>query len=99
MIQVPYGNSPELVLNPVKVNDAGFYICRVNSESSFAFSQWARLEVCDLQGASHSEWQKLFIAGHLHVDCTLKLKSFFFLRSSEHLLDKRGLLKVCLPVC
>ncbi|KAI6058169.1 Mucosa-associated lymphoid tissue lymphoma translocation protein 1 isoform X4 [Aix galericulata] len=50
---VPYGNSPELVLNPVKVNDAGFYICRVNSESSFAFSQWARLEVCDLQGASH----------------------------------------------
>ncbi|XP_047935685.1 mucosa-associated lymphoid tissue lymphoma translocation protein 1 isoform X1 [Anser cygnoides] len=51
--EVPYGNSPELVLNPVKVNDAGFYICRVNSESSFAFSQWARLEVCDLQGASH----------------------------------------------
>ncbi|XP_015703673.2 mucosa-associated lymphoid tissue lymphoma translocation protein 1 isoform X7 [Coturnix japonica] len=51
--EVPHGNSPELVLNPVKVNDAGFYICRVNSESSFTFSRWARLEVCDLQGTAH----------------------------------------------
>ncbi|NWI67924.1 MALT1 protein, partial [Todus mexicanus] len=51
--EVPHGNSPELVLNPVNVNDSGFYICRVNSESSFAFSRWARLEVCDLQGTSH----------------------------------------------
>ncbi|XP_010001955.1 PREDICTED: mucosa-associated lymphoid tissue lymphoma translocation protein 1 [Chaetura pelagica] len=51
--EVPRGNSPELVLNPVSVNDSGFYICRVNSESSFAFSRWARLEVCDLQGTSH----------------------------------------------
>ncbi|XP_075596785.1 mucosa-associated lymphoid tissue lymphoma translocation protein 1 isoform X8 [Balearica regulorum gibbericeps] len=51
--EVPHGNSPELVLNPVNVNDSGFYICRVNSESSFVFSRWARLEVCDLQGTSH----------------------------------------------
>ncbi|XP_021235803.1 mucosa-associated lymphoid tissue lymphoma translocation protein 1 isoform X1 [Numida meleagris] len=51
--EVPHGNSPELVLNPVKVDDAGFYICRVNSESSFTFSRWARLEVCDLQGTAH----------------------------------------------
>eukprot|EP00076_Gallus_gallus_P035158 XP_025000696.1 mucosa-associated lymphoid tissue lymphoma translocation protein 1 isoform X5 [Gallus gallus] len=51
--EVPHGNSPELVLNPVKVNDAGFYICRVNSESSFTFSRWARLEVCDLQDTAH----------------------------------------------
>lgn len=58
VIQVPHGNSPELVLNPVNVNDSGFYICRVNSESSFVFSRWARLEVCDLQGTSHGEWQK-----------------------------------------
>uniref|UniRef100_A0A8D0KRL0 MALT1 paracaspase n=1 Tax=Strix occidentalis caurina TaxID=311401 RepID=A0A8D0KRL0_STROC len=56
--EVPHGNSPELVLNPVSVNDSGFYICRVNSESSFVFSRWARLEVCDLQGTSHGEWQK-----------------------------------------
>ncbi|XP_010129185.1 PREDICTED: mucosa-associated lymphoid tissue lymphoma translocation protein 1, partial [Buceros rhinoceros silvestris] len=51
--EVPHGNSPELVLNPVNVNDSGFYICRVNSESSFVFSRWARLDVCDLQAASH----------------------------------------------
>ncbi|XP_068781025.1 mucosa-associated lymphoid tissue lymphoma translocation protein 1-like isoform X7 [Struthio camelus] len=51
--EVPHGNSPELVLNPVKLNDSGFYICRVNNESSFVFSRWARLEVCDLQDMSH----------------------------------------------
>ncbi|KAM9367931.1 mucosa-associated lymphoid tissue lymphoma translocation protein 1 [Phaethornis superciliosus] len=51
--ELPHGNSPELVLNPVSVNDSGFYICRVNSDSSFVFSRWARLEVCDLQGTSH----------------------------------------------
>ncbi|NWQ81004.1 MALT1 protein, partial [Columbina picui] len=53
--EVPHGNSPELVLNPVNVNDSGFYICRVNSESSFVFSRWARLEVCDIQGTSHGD--------------------------------------------
>ncbi|NXH83868.1 MALT1 protein, partial [Edolisoma coerulescens] len=47
--EVPHGNSPELVLSPVSVKDSGFYICRVNSESSFMFSRWARLEVCELQ--------------------------------------------------
>ncbi|NWU99518.1 MALT1 protein, partial [Upupa epops] len=51
--EVPHGNSPELVLNPVNVNDSGFYICRVNNESSFVFSRWARLDVRDLQGTSH----------------------------------------------
>ncbi|NXT75196.1 MALT1 protein, partial [Zapornia atra] len=51
--EVPHGNYPELVLNPVSVSDSGFYICRVNSESSFAFSRWARLEVCDPQDTSH----------------------------------------------
>ncbi|XP_030323929.1 mucosa-associated lymphoid tissue lymphoma translocation protein 1 isoform X4 [Calypte anna] len=51
--ELPHGNSPELVLNPVSVNDSGFYICRVNSDSSFVFSRWAQLEVCDLQSTSH----------------------------------------------
>ncbi|XP_008947969.1 PREDICTED: mucosa-associated lymphoid tissue lymphoma translocation protein 1-like, partial [Merops nubicus] len=50
---IAHGNSPELVLNPVNVNDSGFYICRVNSDSSFVFSRWARLDVCDLQGTPH----------------------------------------------
>lgn len=57
-MQVPHGNSPELVLSPVSVKDSGFYICRVNSESSFMFSRWARLEVCELQDTAHGEWQK-----------------------------------------
>ncbi|NXE98954.1 MALT1 protein, partial [Menura novaehollandiae] len=53
--EVPHGNSPELVLSPVSVKDSGFYICRVNSESSFMFSRWARLEVCELQDTSHGD--------------------------------------------
>ncbi|XP_062984264.1 mucosa-associated lymphoid tissue lymphoma translocation protein 1 isoform X2 [Elgaria multicarinata webbii] len=50
---VPHGNSPELVLNQVNADDAGFYICRVNSDSSYEFSRWAQLDVCDIQGACH----------------------------------------------
>ncbi|NWI49520.1 MALT1 protein, partial [Calyptomena viridis] len=53
--EVPHGNSPELVLSPASVKDSGFYICRVNSESSFVFSRWARLEVCELQGTSQGD--------------------------------------------
>ncbi|CAM4554765.1 unnamed protein product [Lepidochelys olivacea] len=51
--EVPHGTSPELIFNPVSVNDSGFYICRVNSDSSFVFSRWAQLDVCDLQGVSY----------------------------------------------
>nr|XP_015195674.1 PREDICTED: mucosa-associated lymphoid tissue lymphoma translocation protein 1 isoform X1 [Lepisosteus oculatus] len=46
--EVPNGNSPELVFSPVHVQDAGFYICRVNCGGSFEFSQWAQLEVFDV---------------------------------------------------
>ncbi|NXK97413.1 MALT1 protein, partial [Formicarius rufipectus] len=53
--EVPQGHSPELVLNPVSVKDSGFYICRVNSGSSFVFSQWAHLQVWQLQGTSHGD--------------------------------------------
>uniref|UniRef100_K7FQV7 MALT1 paracaspase n=1 Tax=Pelodiscus sinensis TaxID=13735 RepID=K7FQV7_PELSI len=51
--EVPHGNSPELIFNPVSVSDSGFYICRVNSDSSFVFSRWAQLDVCDIQGMSY----------------------------------------------
>ncbi|NWX66252.1 MALT1 protein, partial [Promerops cafer] len=57
--EVPHGNSPELVLSPVSVKDSGFYICRVNSESSFMFSRWARLEVCELQDTPHGRLMSL----------------------------------------
>ncbi|XP_069076351.1 mucosa-associated lymphoid tissue lymphoma translocation protein 1 isoform X2 [Pleurodeles waltl] len=49
--EVPHGNSPELVFNPVHANDAGFYICRVNCGTSFEFSQWAQMEVCHVTPA------------------------------------------------
>ncbi|NXT67338.1 MALT1 protein, partial [Chaetops frenatus] len=57
--EVPQGNSPELVLSPVSVRDSGFYICQVNCESSFMFSQWARLEVCELQDTAHGDFMGL----------------------------------------
>ncbi|XP_061471434.1 mucosa-associated lymphoid tissue lymphoma translocation protein 1 isoform X2 [Rhineura floridana] len=50
---IPHGNFPELVLNQVSADDAGFYICRVNSDYSYEFSHWAQLDVCDIQGACH----------------------------------------------
>uniref|UniRef100_A0A674HVP6 MALT1 paracaspase n=1 Tax=Terrapene triunguis TaxID=2587831 RepID=A0A674HVP6_9SAUR len=66
--EVPHGNSPELIFNPVSVNDSGFYICRVNSDSSFVFSRWAQLDVCDLQGVSYGELQMPFTMGPFRSD-------------------------------
>ncbi|XP_060708842.1 mucosa-associated lymphoid tissue lymphoma translocation protein 1-like isoform X2 [Hemiscyllium ocellatum] len=44
-VEIPNGNTPELVINPVSVNDTGWYICRVNSGCFFEFSLWVQLEV------------------------------------------------------
>lgn len=46
--EIPYGNSSELIFNKVHVKDAGFYVCRVNNSSTFEFSQWSQLDVCDV---------------------------------------------------
>ncbi|XP_040277007.1 mucosa-associated lymphoid tissue lymphoma translocation protein 1 isoform X1 [Bufo bufo] len=51
--EVPYGNSSELTFNPVHVDDAGFYICRVNDTHTCDFSNWARLEVIESNLACH----------------------------------------------
>ncbi|XP_023569630.1 mucosa-associated lymphoid tissue lymphoma translocation protein 1-like, partial [Octodon degus] len=46
--EIPYGNASELIFNAVSVKDAGFYVCRVNNNSTFEFSQWSQLEVCEV---------------------------------------------------
>lgn len=61
LIQIPYGNSPELIFNQVTAEDAGLYICRVNSSSSYEFSQWAQLDVCDSQRDSDGGLQTFYM--------------------------------------
>lgn len=46
--QVPNSLSPDLVISPVHLKDAGFYICRVNCGDSFEFSQWAQVDVLNV---------------------------------------------------
>ncbi|KAJ0067991.1 hypothetical protein NL108_014245, partial [Boleophthalmus pectinirostris] len=43
--EVPSGSSPDLIISPVQIEDAGFYICRANSGEAFEFSQWAQVDV------------------------------------------------------
>ncbi|XP_008853583.1 mucosa-associated lymphoid tissue lymphoma translocation protein 1 [Nannospalax galili] len=52
--EIPYGNSSELIFNTVHVKDAGFYVCRVNNNSTFEFSQWSQLDVCDVTEVTES---------------------------------------------
>ncbi|XP_042119732.1 mucosa-associated lymphoid tissue lymphoma translocation protein 1 isoform X2 [Peromyscus maniculatus bairdii] len=52
--EIPYGNSSELIFNTVHVKDAGFYVCRVNNSSTFEFSQWSQLDVCDVAEVTES---------------------------------------------
>ncbi|XP_008334175.1 mucosa-associated lymphoid tissue lymphoma translocation protein 1 isoform X2 [Cynoglossus semilaevis] len=43
--EVPNCMSPDLLISPVHVRDAGFYICRVNCGEMFEFSHWAQVDV------------------------------------------------------
>ncbi|XP_040193687.1 mucosa-associated lymphoid tissue lymphoma translocation protein 1 isoform X1 [Rana temporaria] len=79
--EVPYGNSSELVFNPVDVNDAGLYICRVNNSHSFHYSNWAQLDVIEsnlachglfddkLQISNQPQPQKLLVGSRLLLEC------------------------------
>ncbi|XP_031801769.1 mucosa-associated lymphoid tissue lymphoma translocation protein 1 isoform X1 [Sarcophilus harrisii] len=51
--EIPHGNSPELIFHPVLAKDSGFYVCRVNNNSAFEFSQWAQLDVCEVSEDSY----------------------------------------------
>uniref|UniRef100_A0A8C5HSC1 MALT paracaspase 1 n=1 Tax=Gouania willdenowi TaxID=441366 RepID=A0A8C5HSC1_GOUWI len=50
--EVPNGISPNLVISPVQLKDAGFYICRVNSGDAFEFSHWAEVDVLNISTLS-----------------------------------------------
>ncbi|XP_044790565.1 mucosa-associated lymphoid tissue lymphoma translocation protein 1 isoform X7 [Bubalus bubalis] len=52
--EIPNGNASELVFNTVHVKDAGFYVCRVNNNFTFEFSQWSQLDVCDVTEVTES---------------------------------------------
>ncbi|XP_072353446.1 mucosa-associated lymphoid tissue lymphoma translocation protein 1 isoform X2 [Scyliorhinus torazame] len=84
-IEVPNGNSPELVINPVTINDTGWYICRVNSGCCSEFSIWVQLEVYNFSAAygrrfytpetslqiiNQPQTQKLKIGDTLLLNCT-----------------------------
>ncbi|XP_051866428.1 mucosa-associated lymphoid tissue lymphoma translocation protein 1-like isoform X2 [Pristis pectinata] len=83
--EVPNGNTPELVINPVSINDTGWYICRVNSGCFFEFSLWAQLEVYNFSAAggrrfftnetrlqiiNQPQAQKLMVGDTLILECT-----------------------------
>ncbi|KAJ8006051.1 hypothetical protein DPEC_G00124250 [Dallia pectoralis] len=82
--ELPNKSSPDLVISPVRVTDAGFYICRVNCGDSCEFSQWAQVDVLNVATiygmASHSlesrlkvviqpQGQRLLVGDSLQLEC------------------------------
>ncbi|XP_013879686.1 mucosa-associated lymphoid tissue lymphoma translocation protein 1 [Austrofundulus limnaeus] len=63
--EVPNSASPELLISPVQLKDAGFYICRVNSGDACEFSQWAQVDV--LNGSTSYGQSYHSIDGRLKV--------------------------------
>ncbi|CAB1319535.1 unnamed protein product [Coregonus sp. 'balchen'] len=82
--EVPNSSSPDLVVSPVQLTDAGFYICRVNCGDSFEFSQWVQVDVLNVATSyglgSHSlegrlkvviqpQGQRLLVGDALQLEC------------------------------
>ncbi|XP_029915200.1 mucosa-associated lymphoid tissue lymphoma translocation protein 1 isoform X2 [Myripristis murdjan] len=82
--EVPNSFSPDLVISPVQLKDAGYYICRVNSGEDFEFSQWAQVDVLEVgMSYGHSyhslegrlklvvqpQAQRLLAGETLHLQC------------------------------
>ncbi|XP_021461224.1 mucosa-associated lymphoid tissue lymphoma translocation protein 1 isoform X1 [Oncorhynchus mykiss] len=82
--EVHNSSSPDLVISPVQLTDAGFYICRVNCGDSFEFSQWAQVDVLNVATpyglGSHSlegrlkvviqpQGQRLLVGESLQLEC------------------------------
>uniref|UniRef100_A0A667XUC7 MALT paracaspase 1 n=1 Tax=Myripristis murdjan TaxID=586833 RepID=A0A667XUC7_9TELE len=79
--EVPNSFSPDLVISPVQLKDAGYYICRVNSGEDFEFSQWAQVDVLEVGMSNHVDGvddlvlvvqpqaQRLLAGETLHLQC------------------------------
>ncbi|KAM9858106.1 mucosa-associated lymphoid tissue lymphoma translocation protein 1 isoform 2-T2 [Aulostomus maculatus] len=57
--EVPGSVSPDLVISPVQLKDAGFYICRVNCGNFFEFSHWAQVDVLNVTMLHGQSYQSL----------------------------------------
>ncbi|KAM3868224.1 mucosa-associated lymphoid tissue lymphoma translocation protein 1 [Diretmus argenteus] len=57
--EVPNSFSPDLVISPVHVKDAGFYICRVNCGDAFEFSRWAQVDVLNVAASYGHSYHSL----------------------------------------
>ncbi|CAN9512694.1 unnamed protein product [Ophioblennius macclurei] len=81
--EIANSSSPDFVISPVQLKDAGFYICRVNSGDAFEFSQWAQVDVLNVATPCGHSYQsldgrlKLVIqpqSQRLHIGETLQLE-------------------------
>ncbi|KAM9743596.1 mucosa-associated lymphoid tissue lymphoma translocation protein 1 isoform 1-T1 [Menidia menidia] len=57
--EVPNSCTPDLVISPVLLKDAGFYICRVHSGDACEFSQWAQVDVLNVGVSYGQSYQSL----------------------------------------
>uniref|UniRef100_A0A8C2WDZ7 MALT1 paracaspase n=1 Tax=Cyclopterus lumpus TaxID=8103 RepID=A0A8C2WDZ7_CYCLU len=72
--EVPNSFSSDLVISPVHLRDAGFYICRVNCGDTFEFSQWAQVDSYhSLEGrlklVIQPQSQRMHVGETLQVEC------------------------------
>uniref|UniRef100_A0A8C4I4Z4 MALT paracaspase 1 n=1 Tax=Dicentrarchus labrax TaxID=13489 RepID=A0A8C4I4Z4_DICLA len=76
--EVPNSFSPDLVISPVHLKDAGFYICRVNCGDTFEFSQWAQVDVLNVSYHSlegrlrlviQPQSQRIHVGENLQLEC------------------------------
>ncbi|XP_063651834.1 mucosa-associated lymphoid tissue lymphoma translocation protein 1 isoform X7 [Pan troglodytes] len=73
--EIPNGNTSELIFNAVHVKDAGFYVCRVNNNFTFEFSQWSQLDVCDVPESFQTKDKVALLIGNMNYREHPKLKA------------------------
>uniref|UniRef100_A0A8C2I728 MALT paracaspase 1 n=1 Tax=Cyprinus carpio TaxID=7962 RepID=A0A8C2I728_CYPCA len=76
--EVHNSSSPDLVFSPVRLKDAGFYICRVNCGNAYEFSHWAQVDVLDVpprygKVLIQPQPQRLLVGDLLYLESTDKV--------------------------